>query len=123
MFAEARIVVDHPCWPSVQRVHLRRSCDVHAFAHSVRWRWSRPVLDVLASVAPPLPTRRDTCVPARRLLANLAGLTAVACSNLFMGGPPTAGGAEPVPQADPSEVLVGVGLTILSQFIGERLGA
>ena len=56
----------------------------------------------------------------RRLLANLIGLTAVACSNLFMGGPATGGGgAQPVPEADPSEVLLGVGLTILSQLIGE----
>ena len=46
------------------------------------------------------------------------GLTAVACSNLFMGGPATGGGAQPVPQEDPSEVLLGVGLTILSQLIG-----
>ncbi len=51
------------------------------------------------------------------------GLTAVACSNLFMGGPAVGGGTAPVPQADPSEVLLGVGLTILSQLIGERLGS
>ncbi len=48
----------------------------------------------------------------------MLGLTAVACSNLFMGGPAAAGGSQPVPQADPSEVLMGVALTILSQFIG-----
>ena len=48
------------------------------------------------------------------------GLTAVACSNLFMGGPAVGGGTAPVPQADPSEVLLGVGLTILSQLIGKR---
>ena len=65
----------------------------------------------------------DSCdlLLLRRLFANLLGLTAVACSNLFMGGPPTAGGSQPVPQADPSEVLTGVALTILSQFIGVRL--
>jgi len=58
----------------------------------------------------------------RRLLANLVGLTAVACSNLIMGGPAVGGGTAPVPQADPSEVLLGVGLTILSQLIGEFFG-
>ena len=59
-----------------------------------------------------------TLPSTRRLFANLLGLTAVACSNLFMGGPPAAGGSQPVPQADPSEVLMGVALTVLSQFIG-----